>query len=134
MHEHHAKRLHFDLRIEMNGVLKSWAIPKGPSMNPAEKRLGVMVEDHELDYADFEGVIPEGEYGAGNVALWDRGTHEIVGGDIETGTLEVLFRGKKMRGVFVLTKMSGKDKKWLLIKKRDGFADSNFRIKTVVHM
>ena len=131
IHEHHAKRLHFDLRIEMSGVLKSWAVPKGPSMNPAEKRLAVMVDDHPLDYGSFEGTIPEGEYGAGEVFIWDKGTYELKDGSIGSGKLEVVFKGKKLKGTFVIARMSGKEKDWLLIKKKDQFADSNFRLKTV---
>ncbi len=96
IHEHHAKRLHFDLRIEMDGVLKSWAVPKGPSMNPADKRLAVMVDDHPLDYAGFEGKIPEGDYGAGDVFIWDQGNCVIKGGNISSGKLEVVFKGKKL--------------------------------------
>ena len=128
VHEHHAKRLHFDLRLEMEGVLKSWAVPKGPSMNPADKRLAVMVDDHDLDYAGFEGTIPEGEYGAGDVFIWDSGTYELTGGSIGTGKLEVVFKGKKLKGVFVLARMSGKAKEWLLIKKNDDYADRAFRL------
>ena len=131
VHEHHAKRLHFDLRLEMQGVLKSWAVPKGPSLNPADKRLAVMVDDHDLAYAGFEGTIPEGEYGAGDVFVWDRGTYELTGGSIGTGKLELVFKGKKLKGVFVLARMSGKEKKWLLIKKNDDYADREFRMKTV---
>lgn len=131
VHEHHAKRLHFDLRLEMAGVLRSWAVPKGPSMNPADKRLAVMVDDHPLDYAGFEGTIPEGNYGAGEVFIWDKGGYDLVGGSIASGKLEVLFKGKKLKGIFVLARMSGKDKDWLLIKKTDEFIDRNFRLKTV---
>ena len=119
VHEHHAKRLHFDLRLEMDGVLKSWAVPKGPSMDPADKRLSIMVDDHDLDYADFEGTIPEGMYGAGKVIIWDKGTYELKAGSINTGKLEVYFNGEKLKGIFALVKMSGKDKDWLLIKKKE---------------
>ncbi len=131
IHEHHARRLHFDLRLEMEGVLKSWAVPKGPSMNPADKRLAVMVDDHGLDYADFEGTIPEGMYGAGEVVIWDRGTYELKAGTVKAGKMEVVFRGRKLKGAFALARMSGKDKEWLLIKKNDGFADRKFILKTV---
>ncbi len=131
VHEHHAKRLHFDLRLEMEGVLKSWAVPKGPSMNPAEKRLAVMVDDHELEYACFEGTIPEGEYGAGDVFIWDSGIYELTGGSIGTGKLEVVFKGKKLNGMFALVKMYGKDKEWLMIKKNDNYADMAFRLSSV---
>ncbi len=131
VHEHHAKRLHFDLRLEMAGVLKSWAVPKGPSMNPADKRLAVMVDDHPLDYAGFEGIIPEGNYGAGEVFIWDKGTYVLKGGNIGSGKLEVVFKGEKLKGMFVLARMSGKDKDWLLIKKTDEFADRNFSLETV---
>jgi len=131
VHEHHAKRLHFDLRLEMEGVLKSWAVPKGPSLNPSEKRLAVMVDDHDLDYAGFEGTLPEGTYGAGDVFIWDSGKYELTGGSIGAGKLEVVFKGKKLKGVFVLARMSGKEKEWLLIKKNDEYADRSFRLKTV---
>jgi bifunctional non-homologous end joining protein LigD len=130
IHEHHARRLHFDLRLEMGGVLKSWAVPKGPSMNPADKRLAVMVDDHRLDYAGFEGTIPEGEYGAGEVCIWDSGTYDLTGGSIGEGKLEVLVKGNKLKGTFVLARLSGKDKEWLLIKKNDEFADRHFVLKT----
>ena len=131
VHEHHSKRLHFDLRLEMARVLKSWAVPKGPSMNPADKRLAVMVEDHPLEYAGFEGRIPEGNYGAGDVFIWDKGNYDLRGGSIGSGKMEVFFKGKKLKGLFVLTRMSGKDKDWLLIKKTDEYADRDFRLKTV---
>jgi bifunctional non-homologous end joining protein LigD len=120
VHEHHARHLHYDFRLEMDGVLKSWAVPKGPSMNPADKRLAIMVEDHPLDYASFEGVIPEGQYGAGTVSIWDKGTYQLIDGEIESGRLEFLLKGKRLKGTFVLIKMKGKEKEWLLIKKKDG--------------
>lgn len=131
VHEHHAKSLHFDLRLEMQGVLKSWAVPKGPSLNPADKRLAVMVDDHDLAYAGFEGAIPEGMYGAGDVFIWDSGTCELKSGSIGAKKMEVLFKGKKLKGIFVLVRMSGKEKEWLLIKKNDEYSDTEFRIKTV---
>jgi bifunctional non-homologous end joining protein LigD len=115
----------------MEGVLKSWAVPKGPSMNPSEKRLAVMVDDHALDYAGFEGTIPEGMYGAGEVFIWDKGTYELKAGSVASGRLEVVFRGGKLKGVFALARMSGKEKEWLLIKKNDAFADRDFRLETV---
>lgn len=128
--KHDASRLHFDFRLEVDGVLKSWAVPKGPSMNPKDKRLAVMVEDHPLDYANFEGVIPEGEYGAGTVEIWDKGTFEIAKGhpsadeSLKDGRLEFVLHGKKLKGIFALvrTKMDGKDDNWLLIKKNDEYA------------
>src|SRR4030042_1463680 len=120
IHEHHAKRLHFDLRLEIDKALKSWAIPKGPSMNPKEKRLAIMVEDHPLDYATFEGKIPEGMYGAGTVLLWDK------------GKLDIVFYGKNLKGAFALAKMYGKDKEWLLIKKKDKYADYKFVLENVL--
>lgn len=131
VHEHRAKRLHFDLRLELEGVLKSWAVPKGPSMNPADKRLAIMVEDHDLSYADFEGSIPEGQYGAGDVFIWDSGTFELKAGHIRSGKIEVVFNGDKLRGLFALVRMSGKEKEWLLIKKNDEFANLKFRLKLV---
>lgn len=127
VHEHHATRLHFDLRLEMDGVLKSWAVPKGPSLNPADKRLAVMVDDHDLSYADFEGTIPEGMYGAGAVKIWDRGTYALVSGSLAQGKMEILFSGKRLRGRFALFRMKGKEKEWLLVKKADKYADRNFK-------
>jgi bifunctional non-homologous end joining protein LigD len=132
VHEHHAHHLHFDLRLEMEGVLKSWAVPRGPSMNPTDKRLAVLVDDHDLDYAGFEGTIPEGLYGAGAVAIWDKGTYELRTGSIAMGKLEVLFRGGKLKGIFALIRMHGGEREWLLIKKNDKFADRQFRMKTVL--
>lgn len=119
VHEHHARHLHYDFRLEMEGVLKSWAVPKGPSMNPSDKRLAILVEDHDIDYADFEGIIPEGQYGAGTVSIWDRGTYKLLGGDLRSGKIEISLEGKKLKGTFVLTKMKGRKKEWLLIKKRE---------------
>jgi len=135
--KHRARTLHYDFRLEVDGVLRSWAVPKGPSMNPVDKRLAVLVEDHPLDYADFEGVIPEGEYGAGAVLVWDRGTYsnlkeEAGEGDavsmadaIRAGEIAVQLEGKKLRGGFALvrTRMGGNSKNWLLIKMKDADAD-----------
>jgi len=131
--EHHASRLHFDFRLEVGGVLKSWAVPKGPSMNPVDKRLSIMVEDHPLSYGSFEGVIPEGQYGAGRVVIWDKGTYKFIGGSVEKGRIEFALNGNKLKGVFALVRMKGKDKdkEWLLIKKKDEYADYAFKMKTV---
>ncbi|HKZ52907.1 MAG TPA: DNA polymerase ligase N-terminal domain-containing protein, partial [Candidatus Acidoferrales bacterium] len=128
--KHAARRLHYDFRLEMGRVLKSWAVPKGPSLNPADKRLAVETEDHPLDYIDFEGVIPERQYGAGTVMVWDTGTFEVVG-DLSTnkqlarGELKFLLHGRKLRGGFVLVKLrrSQKGNEWLLIKHRDAGVD-----------
>lgn len=119
VHEHHATHLHFDFRLEIEGVLKSWAVPKGPSMNPADKRLAVMVEDHPLEYGSFEGTIPEGQYGAGRVLIWDRGAFTLLGGSIEEGKIEFDLKGGRLKGIFVLFRMKGKEKEWLLVKKKD---------------
>src|SRR5512146_921557 len=122
---HSARRLHYDLRLEMDGVLKSWALPHGPTLDPAIKRLAVHVEDHPLDYGNFEGTIPAGNYGAGQVTLWDRGTYEWLGGkkppeQWKAGDLKIRLHGQKLAGDFALvrTKRSG-GKDWLLIKKKD---------------
>ena len=123
VHEHHARHLHYDLRLEMDGVLKSWAVPKGPSMDPRHKRLAVMVDDHSLEYADFEGTIPEGQYGAGEVIIWDRGEFKLIKGDINSGALEFELKGKRLRGRFSLIRMKKGDKNWLLIKMKDAFAE-----------
>ncbi|ODA44551.1 3'-phosphoesterase [Thermodesulfovibrio sp. N1] len=128
VHEHHARNLHFDLRLEKDGVLKSWALPKGPSMNPADKRLAIMVEDHPLDYGDFEGFIPEGHYGAGKVYIWDKGEYNTVKGSIEEGQWEINMEGNILKGNFVLLKLKGRADQWLFIKKKDKFADHNFKL------
>ncbi|NLX05877.1 MAG: DNA ligase [Phycisphaerae bacterium] len=136
--KHDASRLHYDFRLEVDGVLKSWAVPKGPSTDPSEKRLAVPTEDHPLDYADFEGVIPEGQYGGGTVLVWDIGPYRNLrkddeGNEIpmedacEGGQVEVWLEGQKLRGCYVLvrTKRRQGDKpQWLLIKKKDDHADA----------
>lgn len=117
VHEHHASHLHWDLRLEMNNVLKSWAVPKEPSEKEGIKRLAIQVEDHPLDYAKFHGVIPEGNYGAGKVEIWDRGTYEIKFRDSKK--IELIFHGKKLKGNYVLVKThygSKPDKSWLFFK------------------
>ncbi|WP_172124262.1 MULTISPECIES: DNA ligase D [unclassified Devosia] len=132
--KHDATRLHYDFRIELDGVLKSWAVTKGPSDNPADKRLAVHVEDHPLDYGTFEGTIPEGEYGGGTVMLWDEGTWEPIGDPhegLENGDLKMRINGKRMKGEWVLVHMKGRDtarksgparENWLLIKHKDDYA------------
>jgi bifunctional non-homologous end joining protein LigD len=132
VHEHHSSHLHFDLRLEMEGVLKSWAVPTGPSMNPQQKRLAVHVDDHPLEYGSFEGIIPEGLYGAGEVLIWDRGAFSLKAGGVREGRLEFTLKGRKLKGAFVLVRMSGKVKEWLLIKQKDEYADLGFTLKTVL--
>jgi DNA ligase D-like protein (predicted 3'-phosphoesterase) len=133
--KHDASSLHYDFRLEVNGVLKSWAVPKGPSTDPADKRLAMMVEDHPLDYGGFEGVIPSGQYGAGPVIVWDRGTYvnttEKKGVDVpieealEKGHATVWLEGQKIRGGYALTRVAkGKKERWLLVKMRDEAADA----------
>jgi bifunctional non-homologous end joining protein LigD len=125
---HHATRLHYDLRLEVGGALKSWAVPKGLTLDPAEKRLAMMVEDHPIEYGGFEGVIPKGNYGAGSVMLWDRGTYELLGDksaqeQLARGDFKFVLHGEKIRGEFALVRMkTGKGNEWLLIKKKDAFA------------
>src|SRR5436305_10471481 len=133
--KHHATRLHYDFRLELDGALKSWAVPKGPSLNPKEKRLAIMVEDHPFEYRTFEGVIGEGEYGAGEVIVWDQGTYrplvgktkeemqEQVRAQLNQGELRFLLFGQKLRGEFALIRQKRLgEKAWLLIKKRDQYA------------
>ncbi|MBF6570628.1 MAG: DNA ligase D [Candidatus Binataceae bacterium] len=132
--KHAARRLHYDFRLEMEGVLRSWAVPKGPSLNPADKHLAVAVEDHPLEYGDFEGVIPEGNYGAGAVIVWDRGEwsaqdfHGNAADAIRAGKLDIVLRGFKLNGAYTLVRTGARradpehEKNWLLIKKRDEFA------------
>jgi bifunctional non-homologous end joining protein LigD len=134
VHEHHATRLHYDFRLEIAGVLKSWAIPKGPSMNPADKRLAVMVEDHTLEYGEFEGIIPKGHYGAGPVLIWDSGEfqpEEDPESALKKGRLSFTLKGKKLKGNFALILMKGRgsDKNWLLIKGQDSFAKEDWEVK-----
>jgi len=137
--EHKAARLHYDFRLEIGGVLKSWAIPKGPSMNPADRRLAIGVPDHVLEYIDFEGIIPEGSYGAGPVVVWDEGEYiplddEKPDAALKTGALHFELKGKKLKGSFVLAQMKGlpksTGKEWLLMKKKDTYALPYFAIKT----
>ncbi|HEU5147560.1 MAG TPA: DNA ligase D, partial [Chryseosolibacter sp.] len=137
--KHAASRLHYDFRLEMEGVLKSWAIPKGPSLNPADKRLAMLVEDHPYDYRKFEGIIPEGNYGAGTVIIWDEGTYEplepargkaaqekILLNGLKSGSLKFRLHGEKLNGEFVLVKTPRRaENAWLLIKHRDEFASSD---------
>src|SRR6266699_301549 len=125
VHMHAARRLHWDLRLEMDGVLRSWAVPKGPSPNRADKRLAVHVEDHPLEYGDFEGIIPEGNYGAGAVIVWDRGRWvplEDPHDGMQKGKLLFELHGYKLRGKWTLVKLKKGEKEWLLIKEKDGYA------------
>jgi bifunctional non-homologous end joining protein LigD len=134
IHKHAARALHYDLRLELEGVLKSWAVPKGPSLDPSVKRLAIMVEDHPLDYKDFEGVIPEGNYGAGSVIIWDRGIYrhpsakdrreneKLLLDGIRDGNMKFVLAGEKLRGEFALVKTGRDEKSWLLLKKKDRYA------------
>ncbi len=134
VHKHAARALHYDLRLELEGVLKSWAVPKGPSLDPSLKRLAVQVEDHPLAYADFEGVIPERQYGAGSMIVWDRGrfrhpaaqdekeSGKLLLEGLEKGRLRLLLEGEKLRGEFALVRTGGDGRSWLLLKKKDRYA------------
>src|SRR3954467_179243 len=127
VHKHAARNMHFDLRLEWNGVLLSWAVPRGPSYDMADKRLAVHVEDHPLEYGEFEGVIPAGNYGAGGVIQWDRGEWvplEDIGEGFEKGKLLFELRGFKLRGKWTLVKIKKGEKEWLLIKERDVYVKS----------
>lgn len=122
--KHAATALHYDFRLELDGVLLSWAVPKGPSLDPADKRLAVQTEDHPVDYRDFEGEIPHGEYGGGPVIVWDRGSWQPIGDPREgmkKGRLEFVLDGEKTKGKFILvrTRQVGKKQQWLLIKRND---------------
>lgn len=136
--QHDASTMHWDLRLEADGVLRSWSVPKGPSTDPGDKRLAVPTEDHPMDYADFEGVIPEGEYGAGSVIVWDTGTYRNLTVDddgdeipvaraVDDGHVTVWLDGQKLTGGYALTKMGGDRTEWLLVKMDDSEADRRRR-------
>src|SRR5829696_2052948 len=132
--EHHAEKLHFDFRLEMGGVLKSWSIPRGPSLDPAEKRLAVPTEDHPVEYLKFEGLIPEGNYGAGEHMKWDGGTYEALGEgtaaeQLAAGRLDFALKGEKLRGAFTLVKMKRREGEWLLFKRTDEFAEAGWELR-----
>jgi bifunctional non-homologous end joining protein LigD len=140
--KHAASHLHFDLRLELDGVMKSWAVPKGPSLDPAVKRLAMQVEDHPIEYNAFEGIIPKGEYGGGTVMIWDRGTYEYGGDDAlegeaglregyRRGDFKFVLHGKRLKGSWVLVRTRRGDPKraqWLLIKHRDEFAEPDTEV------
>jgi len=129
VHEHHAGHLHFDFRLEMDGVLRSWAVPKGPSLNPLEKRLALLVEDHPLSYIDFEGIIPQGLSGAGPVVVWDTGTYELL--EQKEDKLAFILQGSILKGEFALVRLKGRGKgnEWLLIKKKDSNAQESWKME-----
>ena len=139
--KHAASRLHYDFRLAIKGLLVSWAVPRGPSMNPADKRLAIRTEDHPLEYADFEGVIPEGQYGAGAVMVWDRGRYEPEGSasaarQLERGKIDVVLHGEKLRGGFTLIRTGrgsaerASRTRWLLVKHRDEYAEEWWDIES----
>jgi len=130
IHEHHASHLHFDFRLELEGVLRSWVLPKGPSMDPSQRRLALEVEDHPLDYIDYEGIIPEGQYGAGMVAIWDRGTFDPV--EIGKDKISFTLHGKRLQGAFTLMHLTarGTGNEWLFVKQKDRYAQPGWRLET----
>lgn len=137
--EHHAKRLHWDFRLEIDGVLKSWAVPKGPSLDPAQKRLAVQVPDHEIEHANHEGIILEGAYGAGLVLIWDQGIFAVVDDEspargLARGNLKFELHGNRLNGAFALVKLRGpgRETAWLLIKKDDQYAHTGWKAPVVL--
>ena len=134
--QHAARAMHYDVRLEIDGVMVSWAVPKGPSLNPKIKRLAIQTEDHPIEYNKFEGIIPEGEYGAGPVIIWDRGTYKNLKEDsmkscLKEGRIEIRMRGKKLKGDFALVRTgsaTGEKSHWLLIKMKDEHADARRNI------
>jgi DNA ligase D-like protein (predicted 3'-phosphoesterase) len=143
IHKHAASHLHYDFRLAIDGVLKSWAVPKGPSRNPKDKRLAIVTDDHPMTYGTFEGVIPEGSYGAGTVMIWDKGTYRNIKKEegrlvpmhecYQRGTIEITLKGKKLNGSYALvrTQLHGGDN-WLLIKMRDGDGSGKSAISDAV--
>ena len=132
---HHASRLHYDFRLEADGVLASWAVPKGPTLVPLDRRLAMHVEDHPMDYRDFEGIIPAGQYGGGSVIVWDTGTYTLAEGSdpaeqIAQGKIKFVMHGQKMRGLFTLVKIKPRDgesgEPWLLLKDHDQYEDPTY--------
>jgi bifunctional non-homologous end joining protein LigD len=141
--KHYASHLHYDFRLELEGVLKSWAVPKGPTLDPGNKHLAVLVEDHPYDYKDFSGIIPEGNYGAGKVEIWDNGTYhslnaedkdgseEEVKAGLEKGHITIIMEGNRLNGEFALIKLkNSRGNNWLLIKKNDEYAERGWKIDT----
>lgn len=134
--KHAASHLHYDFRLEIDGVLVSWAVPKGPSVNPSERRLAIQTEDHPMNYIDFEGTIPKGEYGAGTVMVWDAGAYHAEGNSdvskdnvlmkkqLESGSIKVILEGTKLKGSWHLVLMKGEERQWLLIKGKDEYANA----------
>ncbi|MDA8100444.1 MAG: hypothetical protein M0042_12560 [Nitrospiraceae bacterium] len=141
VHEHQSRRHHYDFRLEIAGVLKSWAVPKGPSLDPADKRLAVMVPDHPVEYIDFEAIIPRGRYGAGPVVVWDSGEFLPIDTDdleasLARGRLSFELKGKKLKGAFALAQMkhmpNATGKEWLLMKKNDSHAKAGYQIESAL--
>jgi DNA ligase D-like protein (predicted 3'-phosphoesterase) len=137
VHEHQASHRHYDFRLQMGGVLKSWTIPRGPSMNPADRRLAILVDDHPIEYGEFEGIIPEGSYGAGAVVIWDTGIFEPLEDPevaLARGRLSFRLKGKRFKGEFALAllKAKGNEKQWLLMKKKDAHADPSWKISSAL--
>jgi len=137
---HDATRLHYDFRLEIDGVLKSWAVPKGPTLDPAARHFAAHVEDHPIEYGSFEGNIPAGNYGAGSVMLWDRGVFDLLGDatgqeQMARGDLKFRLHGEKLNGDFALVRMKGRGKgnEWLIIKKRDEFAMPGWDVESHAH-
>lgn len=137
--EHHATRLHWDFRLEIDGVLKSWAIPKGPTLDPREKHLAIQVPDHDMGHAKYEGIIPAGSYGAGPVLIWDKGTFQIADGQDplsawKKGSLKFILKGKILKGEFALVRMymPGKKNTWLLMKKKDEASKAGWKMQELL--
>lgn len=136
--KHHSSTLHYDFRLQIGNILKSWVIPKGPSLNPKDKRLAILTEDHKLDFADFEGEIPDGKYGAGTIIVWDRGSYQNITTKndkqisiqeaFKNGDITISLKGEKLKGNFslILLRHQNEPKNWLLIKQNDQYADNKF--------